>query len=66
MALTELAAPPLLTPGEAARRLALDQVSTNPAQAVRRMAQRGLLTGRRVGRWTMITAESVDAYIRGD
>ena len=54
---------PLITPQEAARRLGLDQVSSDPAATVRKMARRGDLRAVRVSKWTMIDPASVDRFI---
>ena len=54
---------PLITPQEAARRLGLDQVSSDAAATVRKMARRGDLRAVRVSKYTMIDPASVDRLI---
>jgi len=56
--------PLLVSPAEAARRLGLDQVSKSPERLVLEMARRGELRAKKVGRWLMIDAESLESFAR--
>ena len=58
--------PPPLTPDEAARRLGLDKVAKHPERVILDMARRGDLRRIRVGRYTMIDAESVERILQGE
>jgi len=54
----------LITPQRAAVILGLDECSADPGLVVRRMARRGELVAVRVGRWTLIDAQSVHEFIQ--
>ena len=56
----------LITPAEAARRLGITAVSDSAARVVLKMARRGDLRAKHIGRWVMIIGASVDEFIRRD
>ena len=55
----------LMTPDEAATALRLDAVSKDPRRTVMKMARESVLESRRVGKWIMITRDSVDKVLNG-
>ena len=57
-----MSSPNLMTIDEAAKQLRLDAVSKEPKRTIRAMVRRGELRSVMVGRWTMITRESVDRF----
>ena len=56
----------LITPAEAARRLGITDVSDDAARVVLKMARRGDLRAKHIGRWVMIIGASVDEFVRRD
>lgn len=55
--------PRLITPLEAAARLAIDKVSKSPHKEILKMGRRGEIETRRVGRWTMVVESSLNRLI---
>lgn len=56
------AGPKLITLAEAATRLGLDRVATQPERVIKRMIRSGRLRGVRVQKWWMVDPVSVDRY----
>ena len=55
----------LITKTEAAQMLGVDRQAKDPEGLIARMAIRGELQSRRVGRWVMILRSSVIDFIEG-
>ena len=55
----------LITKTEAAQMLGVDRQAKDPDRVITRMARRGDLQSRRVGRWVMILRSSVIDFIEG-
>lgn len=51
---------------EAAKRLAIADVSGNPHELILKMVRQGKLVGVKVGKWIRVLESSVDAYITGE
>jgi predicted transcriptional regulator of viral defense system len=56
---------PPLTFAEAAEALGLDKVSKSPRRMVASLCRRGRLRPIKIGRFVLVAAESVEAYLNG-